>query len=97
MEFRITIPYDAKIQKVKIEYRLWSEPGGKGKILSEKPIDASQREANGPWTATVVVAADALKDSTIEVFCARSLPAHRPPVDMAYRIMVATFATGDQK
>jgi hypothetical protein len=95
VEFRIAVPYDVKIEKVNVEYRLWSHD--MSKLLSETPIDVSQREAGGPWTATVVVDAGALKDSTIEVFCARNLPVGMPPAEMAYRIQLATFASGDKK
>lgn len=89
-EFRITIPYDVKIQKVKIEYRLWA--ADMSKVQLEKAIPVSQAEAHGPWSATVTVAADALKDSTIEVFCVRNLPA-----ETAYRIQLVTFTTDKTK
>jgi len=90
VEFVITVPYDAKINKVKIEYLLWSHD--LSKVLEEKSIDLSRHDEHGAWIAKVIVAAEDLRNSTIELFCGRNLPA-----ETAYRIQLATFATENKK
>lgn len=90
IEFKITIPFDSRIKKVKVEHKIWS--ADMNKILDQRPANIVQRASNGPWVATVTVHAGKLQNSTIDVFCERNLPA-----ETAYRIPLGTYATNNPK